>query len=54
MVAIKKENQKFSEFRNQLLPMLMNGQVTVKQAEQYVADTEVRMAAEEDVNYKAK
>lgn len=42
----QKQNQKLSELRDWLLPMLMNGQVTVGEAKEYVQDGEVRMAAE--------
>lgn len=42
-----KENQKLSELRDWLLPMLMNGQVTVKQAQQ-----ELAKVAEDGVEYK--
>lgn len=40
------ENQKLAEHRDWLLPMLMNGQVKVKEAEEYIA-----MAAEPEVRY---
>jgi len=43
----KKENQKLSELRDWLLPMLMNGQVKVGDVEERLA-----MAAEPDVVYK--
>ncbi|WP_420575251.1 restriction endonuclease subunit S [Ekhidna sp.] len=43
---LEKENQKLSELRDWLLPMLMNGQVTVGEAKDYVQESEVRMAAE--------
>lgn len=42
-----KQNQKLSELRDWLLPMLMNGQVTVK-----VAEERLSMAAEPSVEYK--
>ncbi len=45
------ENQKLSELRDWLLPMLMNGQVTVSEAKEYVQESEVRMAAEEGGGY---
>ena len=41
------ENQQLSELRDWLLPMLMNGQVTVKEAEERLS-----MAAEPNVEYK--
>jgi type I restriction enzyme S subunit len=41
------ENQHLSELRDWLLPMLMNGQVTVKEAEEKLS-----MAAEPNVEYK--
>lgn len=43
---IQKENQKLSELRDWLLPMLMNGQVTVGEAEE-----ELGMVAEESAKY---
>jgi len=42
-----KQNQQLSELRDWLLPMLMNGQVTVKEAEESLS-----MAAEPSVEYK--
>ena len=42
-----KQNQQLSELRDWLLPMLMNGQVTVKEAEERLS-----MAAEPSVEYK--
>ncbi|MCM4168050.1 hypothetical protein KCTC52924_01124 [Arenibacter antarcticus] len=42
---IELENQKLTELRDWLLPMLMNGQVTVGEAEE-----ELGMVAEEDIN----
>jgi len=42
-----KQNQQLSELRDWLLPMLMNGQVTVKEAEERLS-----MAAEPGVEYK--
>jgi type I restriction enzyme S subunit len=42
-----KQNQQLSELRDWLLPMLMNGQVTVKEAE-----VNLSMAAEPSVEYK--
>jgi type I restriction enzyme S subunit len=42
-----KQNQQLSELRDWLLPMLMNGQVMVKEAEE-----RLRMAAEPSVEYK--
>ncbi len=47
IVVNSKENQKLSELRDWLLPMLMNGQVTVGEAEQ-----ELGMVAEERESYK--
>lgn len=44
-----KENQQFTELRDWLLPMLMNGQVKVKEAEEMLS-----MAAEGGVEYKKK
>jgi len=44
-----KENQKLSELRDWLLPMLMNGQVKVGEAEQ-----ELAMAAEPELGYSKK
>lgn len=44
---IKKQNQQLTELRDWLLPMLMNGQVTVKEAEESLS-----MAAEPSVEYK--
>jgi type I restriction enzyme S subunit len=41
-----KENQKLTELRDWLLPMLMNGQIKIKDVEQ-----ELAMAAEEKVSY---
>lgn len=46
---VQKENQKLTELRDWLLPMLMNGQVKVKDVKE-----EVSMAAEEKVSYKNK
>lgn len=45
----RKENQKLAELRDWLLPMLMNGQVKVKDAEEEVA---LAMAAEESGAYR--
>ena len=48
MIGINhKQNQQLSELRDWLLPMLMNGQVTVKEAEESLS-----MAAEPSVEYK--
>ncbi|MFN5168162.1 MAG: restriction endonuclease subunit S [Cyclobacteriaceae bacterium] len=44
---IQKENQKLTELRDWLLPMLMNGQIKIKDAEQ-----ELAMAAEPRIKYK--
>ncbi|MBL6448382.1 restriction endonuclease subunit S [Fulvivirga sp. 29W222] len=48
---IQKENQKLSELRDWLLPMLMNGQVTIKDAVHYVNEHTVSMAAEGKEGY---
>ena len=47
MIQTQNENQQLSELRDWLLPMLMNGQVTVKEAEERLS-----MAAEPSVEYK--
>lgn len=47
--VMAEENQKLTELRDWLLPMLMNGQIKIKDAER-----EVAMAAEPEVNYKTK
>ncbi|MCE2732915.1 MAG: restriction endonuclease subunit S [Flammeovirgaceae bacterium] len=44
-----KENQKLTELRDWLLPMLMNGQIKIKDAE-----VELAMAAEPEVSYSKK
>lgn len=44
-----KENEKLSEIRDWLLPMLMNGQVKVKDEK----ETQLSMAAEPQANYKS-
>lgn len=44
--VLAKENQKLSELRDWLLPMLMNGQVSIKEAEE-----ELSMAAEPEEGY---
>ncbi len=55
---IQKENQQLASLRDWLLPMLMNGQVTVKEAEEKLVEldssTEQRrsMAAEPETEYK--
>jgi len=49
MKIFKEENQKLSALRDWLLPMLMNGQVTVGDVEQ-----ELGMVAEEKESYKTK
>ena len=46
-ILLHKQNQQLSELRDWLLPMLMNGQVTVKEAEERLS-----MAAEPSVEYK--
>ena len=48
MVINKTENEKLTELRDWLLPMLMNGQVKVKDEK----ETELSMAAEPQENYK--
>jgi type I restriction enzyme S subunit len=47
MIQTKNENQQLSELRDWLLPMLMNGQVTVKESEESLS-----IAAEPSVEYK--
>lgn len=47
-----KQNQQLTELRDWLLPMLMNGQVTVKEASLRQAQDEISMAAEPSVKYK--
>ena len=49
VVKNSKQNQKLSELRDWLLPMLMNGQVSVKQAQQ-----ELAKVAEDVVEYKRR
>ncbi|PHR71199.1 MAG: restriction endonuclease subunit S [Lutibacter sp.] len=49
IVSNRDQNQKLSELRNWLLPMLMNGQVTVGEVEQ-----ELGMVAEESAKYGNK
>jgi type I restriction enzyme S subunit len=51
-INIFKQNQKLSELRDWLLPMLMNGQVTVGDAEQEVES--LGLVTEEDVKYGNK
>ncbi len=46
IVAKRNENQKLAELRDWLLPMLMNGQVTVGEVKEYVQDQGASMAAE--------
>jgi type I restriction enzyme S subunit len=45
---LERENQKLAELRDWLLPMLMNGQVTIKEAEKSIdqAQGNISMAAE--------
>ena len=43
---VEKENQQLSSLRDWLLPMLMNGQVTVQEAEERIS-----MVAEQEVGY---
>ncbi len=48
IVINKKQNQKLAELRDWLLPMLMNGQVTVNEAKEYVnGESELGMVAED-------
>jgi len=49
---IRKENQKLSELRDWLLPMLMNGQVRVAHSDENQDLGDLGMVAEEEVNYK--
>ncbi|CAI8207068.1 MAG: Uncharacterised protein [SAR116 cluster bacterium] len=52
-IIIQRENQKLSELRDWLLPMLMNGQVTVGEAKEYVVDeSDLGLAAEDKGEYK--
>lgn len=47
-----KENQKLAELRDWLLPMLMNGQVKVKEGTEYIqSPNNLSMAAEPEVGY---
>ncbi|MBO6494816.1 MAG: restriction endonuclease subunit S [Roseivirga sp.] len=46
-----KENQKLSALRDWLLPMLMNGQVSIKEAEEYADSYRESMAAEPEEGY---
>lgn len=48
----KKQNQQLASLRDWLLPMLMNGQVTIKEAEEKVS--ELSMVAEAGVEYKTE
>jgi type I restriction enzyme S subunit len=50
----KKENQKLSKLRDWLLPLLMNGQVTVGEAEERLGTDSYRQVAEEGETYKTK
>lgn len=57
VAILEKENQKLTELRDWLLPMLMNGQIKIKDAERessFVIATEdkLAMAAEPGVGYK--
>jgi type I restriction enzyme S subunit len=46
------ENQKLAELRDWLLPMLMNGQVKIKEAKEYIqSPNNLSMAAEPEVGY---
>lgn len=47
------ESHRFCERRDWLLPMLMNGQVTVREANEYVQEAELPMAAENKEGYGA-
>ena len=49
--VLAKENQKLSELRDWLLPMLMNGQVSIKEAEEYPDSYRESMAAEPREGY---
>ena len=54
-ILLHKQNQQLSELRDWLLPMLMNGQVTVRQAHGNAvkeAEESLSMAAEPSVEYK--
>jgi type I restriction enzyme S subunit len=47
-----KENKKLAELRDWILPMLMNGQVKVKEATEYIqSPNNLSMAAEPEVGY---
>ena len=48
-----KQNQQLTELRDWLLPMLMNGQITVTEAEEKIANSDLNqdMAAEPSVTY---
>lgn len=48
---INKENQQLTELRDWLLPMLMNGQITVKDSYNKI-DEQIDMAAEEETAYQ--
>ncbi|NOZ45167.1 MAG: restriction endonuclease subunit S [Chlorobi bacterium] len=48
------ENQQLTELRDWLLPMLMNGQVTVNEAAEYSKDFDLRIAAEGELRYGKK
>jgi len=47
----KSENDKLSDLRDWLLPMLMNGQVTIKEAEDLIEDNNHNLAAEKKEGY---
>ena len=54
--VIKEENQKLTELRDWLLPMLMNGQIKIMDAENEssfttAAEDKLAMAAEPGANY---
>lgn len=57
ILANMKENQKLTELRDWLLPMLMNGQIKIKDAEQessfaIATEDKLAMAAEPETNYR--
>jgi len=51
-VLLKQENQQLTELRDWLLPMLMNGQVTVGEEEENPDSYRESMAAEQQAEYK--
>jgi len=50
MISTQTENQELASLRDWLLPMLMNGQVKVGEVKEYVQESEVGMAAEQNPN----